>query len=82
MIHPNTSNYEIVHVHVLFNARRGGEPSGLLPSEWDDADKGAWIDPQRISTNEDPLEKSLLKSFQIYLPNGKGEFQAGSRSHS
>ena len=32
----------------LFNARRGGEPARMLLFEWTDAEKGAWIDPQRL----------------------------------
>jgi len=43
----------------LFNARRGGEPARLLLTEWDDALKGVWIDPDMVEKVQDPIEKAL-----------------------
>jgi hypothetical protein len=39
----------------LFNARRGGEPSRLLLSEWHDAEAGSWFDQQRIQNQLDSV---------------------------
>ena len=56
----------------LFNARRGGEPARMLLFEWTDAEKGAWIDPQRLPNIIKPLEKSLLDQFKLVYHSGKG----------
>ena len=56
----------------LFNARRGGEPARMLLSDWTDAEKNAWIDPQLVQNVSDPLEKSLLNQFKIVYQSGKG----------
>ena len=59
----------------LFNARRGGEPARLLLSEWRDAEAGAWVDQQRISKIDDPVEKKLLNTLKIAYQMGKGNYK-------
>ena len=56
----------------LFNARRGGEPACMLLSDWTDAEKNVWIDPQLVQNVSDPLEKSLLNQFNIFYQSGNG----------
>ena len=56
----------------LFNARRGREPARLLMSEWEDAEKGAWVDQQRIKEIEDPLALKMIDNLKITYQMGKG----------
>ena len=56
----------------LFNARRGGEPSRLLLTQWKDAEANTWIDQQLVRNVEDPIEKSLLGHFKLAYMSGKG----------
>ncbi|CAC5384346.1 unnamed protein product [Mytilus coruscus] len=44
----------------LFNAQRGGEPSRLLLSEWDDAENGVWFTQDSIEKVDNPIEQKLL----------------------
>lgn len=55
----------------LFNARRGGEPSRLFIKNWNDADKGVWLDQQQLDVL-DPLDKSLAAQFKVGYQSGKG----------
>ena len=55
----------------LLNGRRGGEPSALTISEWNDAQKDSWIDHQRTLELDD-LDQLLIKQLKVaYIP-GKG----------
>ena len=56
----------------LFNARRGGEPARMLISEWTEAQKGAWVDPQHVESVQDPLEKELIGGMKLANQSGKG----------
>ncbi|XP_070203471.1 uncharacterized protein [Littorina saxatilis] len=56
----------------LFNARRGGEPARLLLSEWKDALKGVWIDPDLIEKVDDQIEKALVDQYKLAYQVGKG----------
>ena len=56
----------------LFNARRGGEPSRLLLSEWNDASNGAWLGKYQTSLVTDPIEKALIEQDKIAYQAGKG----------
>ncbi|XP_070203173.1 uncharacterized protein [Littorina saxatilis] len=56
----------------LFNARRGGEPARLLLSEWEDALKGVWIDPDLIEKVDDQIEKALVDQYKLAYQVGKG----------
>lgn len=49
----------------LFNARRGGEPARLFLSEWEDALKGVWIDPDLIEKVDDQIEKALVDQYKL-----------------
>ena len=53
----------------LFNARRGGEPSRLVLSEWKDADNNEWIGD--VQSVKDPLEKHLLGRYKLAYQPGK-----------
>ena len=55
----------------IFNARRGGEPARLKLEEWHDAEKGAWIDSDRIR-NISKEDNHLLDSMKIAYQSGKG----------
>ncbi|XP_022102343.1 uncharacterized protein LOC110985553 [Acanthaster planci] len=73
----------IVSRLTLFNARRGGEPSRLTLQEWEDAKRQSWVDLQLLQTVDDPLEKSLLKSFRLTYQRGPiGNQLTTSRSSS
>ena len=56
----------------LFNARRGGEPSRLTLTEWEDAESGAWVDQTRVQALEDPIDKLLVNSMKVTYQTGKG----------
>jgi hypothetical protein len=56
----------------LFNGRRGGEPSRLLLSEWNDAEKGTWIDKSVIEQATDPADVYLLAKYKLAYQGGKG----------
>jgi hypothetical protein len=56
----------------LFNARRGGEPSRLLLSEWHDAEAGSWFDQQRIQNQLDSVDSSLFHEMMLTYMSGKG----------
>ena len=54
----------------LFNARRGGEPSRILLSEWESAKRDEWVDADRLATQfsseeerNEFLEDKLLYQF-------------------
>ncbi|KAJ8018163.1 hypothetical protein HOLleu_43996 [Holothuria leucospilota] len=55
----------------LFNARRGGEPSRLLVSEWKDAENNVWIDKQQLEALDD-IDKALAGNFKVAYQSGKG----------
>lgn len=55
----------------LFNARRGGEPSRLTLKEWNDAEKGVWIDETRNFKPADELEKALMGKYKLAYQSGK-----------
>lgn len=55
----------------LFNARRGGEPSRLLISDWQDAKNDKWIDQQRVQSLSS-IEKLLLEKYKVMYQGGKG----------
>ena len=55
----------------LFNARRVGEPGSMLLTDWTDAEKGAWIDPQLVDSF-DTMDKYLLDHFKLAYQTGKG----------
>ena len=57
----------------LFNARRGGEPSRMLVSEWQEAEQGAWINPDHVQQVNDEAEKVLLGQYLIAYQSGKGK---------
>jgi hypothetical protein len=56
----------------LYNARRGGEPSRLLVSEWNDAVNNVWLPLSTIANIEDPAERCLAGKFKIAYQSGKG----------
>ena len=56
----------------LFNARRGGEPARLLLTEWEEAQKGEWIDSQQIERINDSSEKELINDMKLAYQSGKG----------
>ena len=55
----------------LFNARRGGEVGRLQLDEWNEADKGGWIDKQR-SKELNEADRLFLNSMNIAYQAGKG----------
>eukprot|EP00105_Crassostrea_gigas_P043022 XP_019927170.1 PREDICTED: uncharacterized protein LOC105338725 [Crassostrea gigas] len=56
----------------LFNARRGGEPSRMMMSEFEDAVNDKWIDRSRIHFVQDEIEKKLLCDTKVaYLHASK-----------
>ena len=55
----------------LFNARRGGEPSRLLLSEWNEAKNENWINKNYAETLDD-LDKELLNQLKLTYQSGKG----------
>ena len=55
----------------LSNARRGGEPSRLKISNWEEANKGEWLD-QRHMSNLSPLDKALANTLKVGYQTGKG----------
>ena len=55
----------------LFNGRRGGEPSRMLITHWQDASSGKWI-PEATTVVQDALEKRLLQFTKIAYMPGKG----------
>ncbi len=55
----------------LFNCRRGGEPSKLKLKEWEDGERGVWIDKQMVENINDPIEKALLDKFKLMYQAGK-----------
>ena len=57
---------------IMFNARRGGEPSRLFISDWLDANEGVWIDQQRGDIIEDDIQKELLGKYKVAYQAGKG----------
>ena len=56
---------------ILFNARRVGEPSRLTLSEWEDAENGVWLDPQRRG-NYDEEDAAFFQDLKITFQGGKG----------
>lgn len=56
----------------LFNARRGGEPSRLLSREWEDAEKGVWLNTKQVDALDDPIDKALTETIKIAYQSGKG----------
>lgn len=57
----------------VFNARRGGEPARLVPSEWRDADMNSWLDLKRVqSSSVTEFERSMFKDLKITFQGGKG----------
>ena len=59
----------------LFNARRGGESTRLLLTEWKDVVNGSWLDQQHMHCVEDPIEKGLINSLRVTYQSGKGNFR-------
>uniref|UniRef100_A0A7M5X9K8 SET domain-containing protein n=2 Tax=Clytia hemisphaerica TaxID=252671 RepID=A0A7M5X9K8_9CNID len=59
----------------LFNARRGGEPARMLLENLEEANSGAWLDPRRVNSIEDPFDISLFNSLKITYQMGKGNFK-------
>ena len=55
----------IVSRLTMFNARRGGERTRMTLSEWEDAEKGRWVDPDLVLRVDDPLEKDLIDHFKL-----------------
>jgi len=55
----------------LFNARRGGEPSRMSLTEWDDADNSVWLDPLRQQAMTES-EVSLFQGMKLTYQGGKG----------
>ena len=51
----------------LFNARRGGEPARLSPTEWEEADEDAWLNDHHKQP-EDELEKKILQRNESDIP--------------
>ena len=51
----------------FFNARRGGEPSRALLSDWKDARTDKWIDQERLINCTDEEKKLLTLNKIIYL---------------
>ena len=43
----------------LFKARRGGEPSRLLSREWEDAEKGVWLDTKQVEALDNGAPRIL-----------------------
>lgn len=62
----------IVSRLTMFNARRGGEPSRLLVTEWDDAEKGVWISESAVQGVTDGVSKELLSNYKVAFQSGKG----------
>ncbi|MGH0161233.1 UNVERIFIED_CONTAM: hypothetical protein FKN15_076453 [Acipenser sinensis] len=56
----------------LFNARRGGAPSRMLLTEWEDAEKDSWIDKNQVKCLDDPFEKALINRLKGTYQTGKG----------
>ena len=50
---------------IVFNVRRGGEPSRITVTEWEDAKDRAWVDPQHAEAITDPIEKYLINSYKL-----------------
>lgn len=48
----------------IFNARRGGEPSRMVMSEFEDAVNDKWIDRSRIHFVQDEIEKKSCGMIQ------------------
>lgn len=48
----------------LFNARRGGEPSRMMMSEFEDAVNDKWIDWSRVNSVRDEIEKKSFGMIQ------------------
>ena len=49
-----------------------GEPSRLIPSEWEDAENSVWLDPQRRRNKYDEVDASFLENLKITFQGGKG----------
>ncbi len=57
---------------MLYNARRGGEPSRLFIEEWIDADKSKWLHKKHME-KLDPLDTALASELKIAYQTGKGK---------
>lgn len=57
---------------ILYNARRGGEPSRLFIEEWIDADKSNWLNKKHME-KLDPIDKALASELKIAYQTGKGK---------
>ncbi|GFO37337.1 histone-lysine N-methyltransferase setd8-a [Plakobranchus ocellatus] len=44
----------------------------MLLLEWTEAQNGTWIDPQLVSSLQDPLEKELMGGMKLAYQSGKG----------
>ncbi|XP_057294029.1 uncharacterized protein LOC130657627 isoform X3 [Hydractinia symbiolongicarpus] len=55
---------------VLYNGRRGGEPSRLTVTQWIEAEKDEWLDKQRIQ--DIAKETNLSSGTKITFQSGKG----------
>ena len=53
----------------LFNARRGGEPSRMTVSQWNDRSK--WLDKEAVS-RLDECDQQLFSSMAVMYQTGKG----------
>ena len=56
----------------LFNARRGGEPAKLRLANWDDAEKGNWVDTRAVATLGEG-DRLLTGFYLITWIMGKGK---------
>ena len=54
---------------IIFNARRGSEPSKLTMSQWENSD--IWKRQEDIDNLEDPIEKALAKRLKVVYVTGK-----------
>ena len=55
---------------VLYNGRRGGEPSNLTITQWHEAENNEWLDKQRIK--DIAKESNLDNGTKITFQSGKG----------
>jgi len=63
----------LVASSTLFNAWHGGEPSRLLLSEWQDAERDVWLPNSSVSLVQDPAEQVLIGKFMTAYQAGKGK---------
>ena len=60
----------VVSFLIIFNARRGGEPSRLMKYQWEEALNGEWLDKSHeLGVDLETEENGMLVTFQT----GKGK---------